>query len=164
MKTFLIATLEETEGLNSSERYSPGRRAFSTSGRGRALDSCLEGAIMPDGSVHHRPQSSNLFFCAFFLFFSYATQKLIGNSSGVCNVGSRGRIRAQRERQERVTRMRPYIVRHLFGAGAAAVVVVVARRCGGWPVYEGVAQVAAAAVDRFYGGRGTDKIYVLLSV
>ena len=59
--------------------------------------------------------------------------------------------------------MRPYIVRHLLGAGAAAAVAVVAL-CGGWPVYEGVARVAAAAVDRFYGGGGTDKVYVLLSV
>ena len=59
--------------------------------------------------------------------------------------------------------MRPYIVGYLLGAGAAAVVVVVAL-CGGWPVYEGVARVAAAAVDRFYSSRGTDKIYVLPSV
>jgi hypothetical protein len=58
--------------------------------------------------------------------------------------------------------MRPYIVRHLLGAGAAA--VVVAALCGGWLIYEGVARVAAAAVDRFYSSRGTDKIYVLLSV
>src|SRR5919112_4299188 len=30
-------TLKESEGLNSSERYVPGRRAFGSSGRGRAL-------------------------------------------------------------------------------------------------------------------------------
>jgi hypothetical protein len=59
--------------------------------------------------------------------------------------------------------MRPFIVRHRLGAGAAAVVVAIAL-CGGWPVYEGVARVAAAAVDRFYSSRGTDKIYVLPSV
>jgi hypothetical protein len=35
--------------------------------------------------------------------------------------------------------MRPYIVRHLLGTGAAAVVVVAFS--GGWPVYESVAQV-----------------------
>jgi hypothetical protein len=53
--------------------------------------------------------------------------------------------------------MRPYIVRHLLGIGAA--VVVVAALCGGWLIYAGVAQVDAAADDRFYGGRGNDKGY-----
>src|SRR5687767_13668474 len=38
--------------------------------------------------------------------------------------------------------MRPYIVRHLIGTGAAAVVVVAFS--GGWPVYESAAQVDEA--------------------
>jgi hypothetical protein len=54
--------------------------------------------------------------------------------------------RREEKRQERFRRMRPYIGRHLFGAAAAAVVVVMAL-CGGWPVYEGVAQVDDAADD-----------------
>src|SRR5687767_3337232 len=37
-----LPTLKESEGLNSSERYSPGRRAFSSSGRGRALASSFD--------------------------------------------------------------------------------------------------------------------------
>jgi hypothetical protein len=41
--------------------------------------------------------------------------------------------------------MRAYIVRHLFGIGAAGVVVV--ALCWGWPVYDGVAQVDNAADD-----------------
>src|SRR5215203_5751297 len=32
-----LPTLKESEGLNSSERYVPGRSAFGSSGRGRAL-------------------------------------------------------------------------------------------------------------------------------
>src|SRR5918997_2447650 len=32
-----LPTLKESEGLNSSERYVPGRRVFGSSGRGRAL-------------------------------------------------------------------------------------------------------------------------------
>src|SRR5215203_4910889 len=41
--------------------------------------------------------------------------------------------------------MRPYIVRHLLGTGAAAVVVVALS--GGWLVYDAVAQVDDAADD-----------------
>jgi queuine/archaeosine tRNA-ribosyltransferase len=41
--------------------------------------------------------------------------------------------------------MRAYIVRHLFGIGAAGVVVV--ALCWGWPVYDGVAQADNAADD-----------------
>src|SRR5688572_7124275 len=37
-----LPTVKEKEGLNSSERYSPGRRAFSSSGRGRALASSFD--------------------------------------------------------------------------------------------------------------------------
>ena len=35
-----LPTLKESEGLNSSERYAPGRRAFSSSGSGRGLLAC----------------------------------------------------------------------------------------------------------------------------
>jgi hypothetical protein len=55
--------------------------------------------------------------------------------------------RKEEKRQWWFPRMRPYIVRHLLGIGAAAGVVAAVALCGGWPVYEGVAQVDAAADD-----------------
>jgi hypothetical protein len=53
--------------------------------------------------------------------------------------------RRSEKRQKWFGRMRPYIVRHLFGIGTAAVVVV--ALCWGWPVYDGVAQADDAAAD-----------------
>src|SRR5215204_1387357 len=52
-------TLKEKEGLNSSVRYSPGSRAFSTSGRGRPLASSLPPAPPQALSVKTRSVPSS---------------------------------------------------------------------------------------------------------
>jgi hypothetical protein len=61
---------------------------------------------------------------AYLYFFSYAPQKFIGNSSPCVSMNRR-----KQKRQRWLRRVRPYIHRPLLGAGAAAVVVVVAL-CG----------------------------------
>src|SRR5215207_9424042 len=58
-----LPTLKESEGLNSSERYSPGRRAFGSSGRGRApslLFASSAGAQRQDDECHQQSQPKSL--------------------------------------------------------------------------------------------------------
>jgi hypothetical protein len=75
-----------------------------------------------------------------FAFFSYLTQKIIGDSLPYISMRRR-----KEEREKCFSLMRRYITRHLFGIGTAAVVVMVL--CSGWPVYHSVAQANDAPAD-----------------
>jgi hypothetical protein len=73
------------------------------------------------------------------VLFPYLAQKFIGNSLPFVS------MKRRKSEKKWFSRMRLYIVRHLIGIGAAAVVVV--ALCWGWPAYDGVAQADDAPAD-----------------